>query len=196
MEEFVGRDKILKCSNCGYETGTAMDGLEALPDVLLHTLHHGSVKIQVMDVICHICSSIIVYDGFDDSVFCSNKFHAFTGDDLDLRVHDICCTGITFREARSSWIGRNSSQSSIYYRVGSIPSVTSQRANDAINAYMLLIRFSEQEINEIFTCSNCEEKLTNGSKRMSGVVMNGTAAGVLGVLLNFHRNKTVVPPVN
>ena len=56
---------------------------------------------------CRTFEKVIAYDGQDDALFCMVKYHAFTRELLDSWVHDICCTGITFREAHSAWIRSN-----------------------------------------------------------------------------------------
>ena len=52
--------------------------------VVLHTLHHRSIQLMLLDSICGDCQTILLYDG---------KKHIFTRELLDSWVWDICSTG-------------------------------------------------------------------------------------------------------
>ena len=49
---------------------------------------------------------------------------------------------------------------------------------------------------ELFSCTRSEELLPDSTKRMSGVLMEGSAIGILGNLLNFERNASQVRAVH
>ncbi len=111
-------------------------------------------------------------------------------------IYDVCSTGLTFRNSFSAWHGWCSSHSSRNSLMGAAPTGNRQRAAVARNAYMLLLRFSSFQLNELFSCSECERKLSDGRTRMDGIVTDGTATSVLGTLLNFQRNIKKIPVVN
>ena len=45
----------------------------------------------------------------------------------------------------------------------------------------------DDNVFKLFSCSKCERTLDDGSKRMNGVVMDGSAVGILGKLPKFQR---------
>lgn len=55
-----------------------------------------------------------------------------------------------------------------------------------------LSRSKEEDLFELFSCSTCEGKLADGSKRMDGVVMDGSAVAIVGKLPNLDRVANLV----
>lgn len=45
----------------------------------------------------------------------------------------------------------------------------------------------ETVLSSVFSCTTCEKDDGNGGKRLSAIVMDGTATGVPGALANFSR---------
>lgn len=62
----------------------------------LHTLHHGSVKIDFDDLRCNVCCRFTAYDGLHDRLFSVNKQHLFTRELLDVLMWDVCRFSGTF----------------------------------------------------------------------------------------------------
>ncbi len=50
-------------------------------------------------------------------------------------------------------------------------------------------------MHELFSCRNCERNSSNGGRTLDGVVMNGTAMGILGKLPKFERRSREMNPV-
>ena len=115
---------------------------------------------------------------------------------MDFWIHDICATGLTFRESFSSWARHNTSESASFHIIRAVPDINRQRANEAINYYMLTLQLPDHELACIFSCSICERTLSTGEKEINGVVMDGTAVGILGALPKFQRVKHEIPSVN
>jgi len=162
----------------------------------LHTLHHGSVDIEVIDLRCTSCLRIIPYDGMSDSLFCSNNKHAFTRELLDAWLWDVCGTGGSFRDAFSSWAAKSVSTSTALHIIGKPPDLNRQRANDAFTQFLMTLRFpSDSDAADLFSCSNCEGAAHDGVQRMDAIVMDGTAMGILGTLPQFERVSETIDPV-
>ena len=52
-------------------------------ETVLHKLHHGYVKIQVVEISCESCSQIARFDRERDGLFASLKREVFTREVLD-----------------------------------------------------------------------------------------------------------------
>lgn len=50
--------------------------------VYLHTLVHGSVSINVIDLHCPSCTDVILFDEVTQALFCLNKNNTFTQEPL------------------------------------------------------------------------------------------------------------------
>ena len=98
-------------------------------------------------------------------------------------------------EEYSVCIRWNPSQSSKFHRKGRIPIVNRQRANEAVNLYIIVLWFPSTDLHNTFSCDKCEEILPTGGNRMRVIVMEGTEAGIFGNLSNFQRNEMTVPAV-
>jgi len=162
----------------------------------LHTLHHGTLIVEVVDLKCPHCRTYNPFDGYSDGLFCFSKIHIFTRELLDSWVWDICGTGGTFRDTFSSWSSKAMSASATFHRLGREPSISRQNANEAFSEFLLKLRFPrEEDLHQLFSCATCEKETLDGQKRMDGIVMDGTALGILGTLPNFNRAINVVEAV-
>lgn len=56
---------------------------EKVIDTLLHTLHHGTISVRVIDFLCLKCGTYIAYDGLFDEVFRLNQYQLFSRELLD-----------------------------------------------------------------------------------------------------------------
>ena len=103
-EKYIGMDNETQCRHCG----TNIIGKEASNngrrEVNLHTLHHGSMKVDVMDLICPKCQCIVPYDGFGDALFCASNKNMYTRELLVSWVYDVCAVGAPFRDSFASWM--------------------------------------------------------------------------------------------
>ena len=193
---FVGIDYTFICRRCEAEYYTHDHVLRARRTVWLHTLHHGSLRISVTDLKCPGCNSVVYYDGLDDSVFCVTKNHTLTRELLDAWVWDTCGNGGTFRDAFSSWSSKAMMCSVELHRIGELGKLNRQVANDAFAAFLCTLQFpSEQDLSRLFSCSTCEKELPSGERVMDGVVMDGTAVGILDKLPQFQRDINLILPV-
>lgn len=74
------------------------------------------------------------------------------------------------------------------------PTVERQRANEAFNSFLTMLCFPNDVLNALFTCTKCELTLPDGSKLTERIVMEDTAAGILGELSRFERTKRLFQP--
>ncbi len=82
------------------------------------------------------------------------------------------------------------------HRLGFFPSYNRQRTNEALNSFLMTLRFlQENDMDKLFSCENCEKKLPNGDIILDGIVTDGTAEGILGKLPEFERITCEIDPV-
>ena len=187
-------DFYVKCPSCGFIVTDGNEAERTVRIALLHTLHHGSIEVEVADIICKNCRSEIPYDGFCDALFCLNKRHIFTRELIDGWLWEVCGTGGTFRDSFFSWDSRCVSPSSQFTLIRGPPRVNRQRGNEAFSKFLLLLELpSEEALNDLFSCRKCEVRDEHGNTRMEAVVMDGTALGILGSLPKFQRATSTVP---
>lgn len=193
---FVGIDDIVDCPECKYDARGSTSTTESQRKVWLHTLHHGEIEIVVTDLTCGICGACIPYDGLSDAIFCVTKKHTFSRELLDMWLWDICGTGGTFRDAYSSWASKSYATSASFHRIGKLSNVTRQLSNDAFTLFLKALKFPrDEDLAQLFSCSVCETNDVSGEKYLGGIVMDGTALGILGALPNFSRHEKRVCPV-
>ena len=72
-------------------------------DALLHTIHHGTISIRVIEFLRLKCGTYLHYDSSSDGVFRLTKDHLFSRELVDMWLWDVCGTGCTLCEACSSW---------------------------------------------------------------------------------------------
>ena len=77
--------------------------------VMLHTLHHGSITIVVIDSKYSKCGRFVSYNGAYDALFSVRKEHVLTSELLDAWLWYVCGIGGTFRDAFYSWSTKNRS---------------------------------------------------------------------------------------
>ena len=159
----------------------------------LHTLHSGSLKVKVLEVKCpeQECGLLIKYDDADKALFRMTKEHIFTRILLDGLFWTICGTGVVFRDALFSWSSKSCLKSARYHRLGSVSLFARQRGNEAFTSFLMTLLFSNDgDIFSLLTCSECESTLEYGWRRMDGILMDGSAIGILGrvPLSNASRN--------
>ena len=158
--------------------------------VVLHTLHHGSFELAVVDFVCKYFRSFMPYEGRNDGLFCFNKKHVLTIELLDTWLLDLCGTGVTFRDVFFSWESRSSSKTAGFH------TINRQTANEALCNFLMLLRLpSRSDFNDLFSCVSCKVIDTSGDERVEGVVMGGTAMGILRALPQFERVSLTISPI-
>ena len=139
------------------------------------------------------------YVGFYDGIFRLNRNKCFSRELLGMWLWDVCGTGGTFRDAYSSWSSKSYATSASFHRIGTDNYPTRQLNNQAFTTFLKKLTFhSEKHLVELFTCSDCETTDYDNNRILSGVVMDGTALGILGTLPQFVRpikECTAVPRV-
>ena len=189
-------DSILECQGCHYDARTSKDTVFQRRIVSLHTLHHGAISFWVTDFNCRYCGKLIPYDGLEDGVFCVNGKQVFTREVLDKWVWDICGSGGTFRDAYSSWSSKATAFSACFQIIGATLYVNRLLCNEVFSLFLKSLKFPRNEnLFELFSCSTCETRDSDGKRVLKGVVMDGTALGILGTLPNFSRHTKVVMPL-
>lgn len=195
---FEGQDCIMECDKCGKNWIVVDECMSEeyfcnRREVMLHTLHHGSRSIFVRDFRCE-CSNLIAYDGMSDGLFCATRHHVFCRDLLDAWMFDVCAVGMSFRDAFASWKRKSCSSSAELIWVHQRPIVKRRMGNLAFNAFLRTVKFSKNsDLHDLFSCRTCKVIDSSGVERWTGVVMDGTATGILSKLPTFNRPICIVP---
>ena len=108
--KFVGEDNYAWSHSCESRTVGYSFTKSNPRSFVLHTLHHGTIRIAVRDIICDVCRCLLPFEGAIISLFGLNKKHSFARELLDSWFWDICGTGGTFRDAFYSWHSRRSAK--------------------------------------------------------------------------------------
>ncbi len=141
-----------------------------------------------MDFFGRDCRQWITYDGYSDSLFCLNKTHLFKRELLDPWLWDLCGTGSTFRDVFSSWMTKGLASSGAFHRLGREIGVPHTRANEAFSLFLKTLIFPhDEDLYSLISCYKSQLNPDSPSRYLSGVVMDGTALGILGILPYFQR---------
>ena len=138
---FVGVDQAVFCSNCKEDIRENSAVVTRIRATILHTLHHGTIPIHVMDFVCNQCGLFIPYDGYSDGVFSVNKKHLFRRELLDMWLWDICGSGGTFRDACASSTSKSCAATAMYHRIGTENLAHRQLSNEAFTMFLKTLNF-------------------------------------------------------
>lgn len=206
-----------RCTTCTGCSSTMGDGGHRIMHrkITLFTVAFGSPSIIVRDWTCSKCNTLNLFEGSRTGIYPVAKYSAFTTEILYQWVVMVCFRSISFREAYETtrYIGR--SQELMSQRNTNLEQNDDRwnrrRANEAFRAFVLTIDVNSPEITRLlFSCPTCESQLTAEDKlilriptdkdvsnirRFNSLVIDGTSAGIIGSLPNFHRNgvKLVAP---
>jgi len=193
---FIGMDDMVICPRCKMDLTQLESRITIARKALLHTLHHGTIYIQVTDFSCGDCRQYIPYDGYSDALFCVDKNHILTRELLDAWLWGLCGTGGTFRDVFSSWQTQGLAPSSSFHRLGAEINLHRQKGNEAFSAFLKTLRFPhDDDLYALFSCPKCERDTESASRDLGAVVMDGTALGILGTLPKFNRETRLVSAV-
>jgi len=196
VPRFIGIDEEAKCPNCGVDVKLVDYPITFQRNASLHTLHHGTIDIQVTDFFCRDCRQYIPYDGYTDALFGITKHQIFTRELLDAWLWDLCGTGGTFRDVFSSWFTQSLSHSASFHRLGREIDANRQRGNEAFSAFLKTLKFpQDDDLYSLFSCKKCEREPRSESRDLAAIVMDGTALGILGTLPTFNRETRIISPV-
>lgn len=192
----IGVDDEVYCSNSEIDLKEGGNGISHVEKCVLHTLHHGSIPYLVTEFTCSNCGLRVFYDGLCHGVFRLNKTHLFSRELLDMWLWDICGTGGTFRDAYSSWSSKSYAATASLHRIGTDNFASRQLSNEAFTSFLKTLRFTrEGDLFELFSCPDCEKRDADGNRYFDGIVMDGTALGILRTLPNFIRQAEIVSAV-
>ena len=110
----------------------------------------------------------------------------------------VCGSGSTFRDAYASWSSKACAATASYHRIGAENLAHRKLSNDAFTMLLKTLRFpDDNDLFELFSCSTCENEDDDeaGSRYFDGVVMDGTALGILECLPEFVRNTQLISVV-
>ena len=143
----------------------------------LHTMHHGCVRIIICDFRCE-CGNPILYGGLSKTEFCVNLQHVLIRELLDAWIFDLRGMGIPFRDAFASCKRKALGTSARTILVFSPPMLTHKMGNVAFNLFLKTLQFSnDQDLYQVFSCTNCLTDDRLGNLVWSGVVMDRTETG-------------------
>ena len=110
-------------------------------ETVLHTLHHGCVKVQVVDISCESCSQIVIFDVERDELFAPSKRDVFTRELLDSWAYKVCAKGSTLKDSFDNWFERKSSITARTNRLGKEKLVWRRQANYAFYVFLNTLSF-------------------------------------------------------
>lgn len=134
-EKLLFVDFYVKCPSCSSICTAGDEAPRTVTSAQLHTLNHGSIKVDVAKISCTECGMEIPYDGLCDSLLRLNKGHLFTRELIDSWVWELCGTGGKFRDSFVSWDSRCVIPSTKMHLIGVPPEVNRQRGNEALLSF-------------------------------------------------------------
>lgn len=84
------------------------------------------------------------------------------------------------------------SSSADLHTIESHGKINRQKCNEAFNLFIKSLHFSNAELVELFSYPVCESTRSDGTRILDDIVMDGTAAGILGELPKFERPDSTV----
>lgn len=154
----------------------------------LHTLINGTIDIIVVDLVCPDCGEVARFDGIDCAMFSGGKKAIYQRDLLDYCLYQVSMVGGTFREAYELSKQVSRSLSAEYVRLGRPLAANRRAASSAFSAFLSAIALPPENVmSRVFECSRCEEVMSDGPTSIRGIVMDGTATGILGELPRYER---------
>ena len=112
----------------------------------MHTLHHSSVRIAVVDVRCPSCEKLLRYDGDWDGLFSYSVEHLFTPELIGRWTYDVCAKVSTFRDPFDTWFERCNSVTARIHKLDHQPLVGRRQANGALSALLKTLTSQHREI--------------------------------------------------
>ena len=95
-----------------------------------------------------------------------------------------------------SWKKKACATSARKHYVDLEPSLKRRMGNRAISLYLKTLGFpSDSILNSFISCTSCFRIQGDDFKRWDGVVMDGTATGILEKLSTFHNPKEVIQAI-
>ena len=165
---FIGEDRIFKCPKCKQWMKTSLPTDGSIPTIRkanLHTLHHGCIRIGVVDNIC-LCGNVVRYEGLSDGFFSVSKFNIFTRELLDAWVFDVCGLGLTFLEAFTSWKRKACSITARNQYIDLPLTLKCRMGNVVFTAFLRTLTLSSEDIlHKLFTCDVCLVPDGHGTRR-------------------------------
>ena len=136
---------------------------------------------------------MIPYDGMSDGLFSTTSQHIFTRDLLDAWMFDVCGVGMSLKDAFASWKRESSSYSDSSIWLQNPPLLKRRMGNVSFNTLLRTLRFSKaSNLFDLFLYRTCKTNTSAGISRWKGVVIDGTATGILSRLPKFHRPSLVI----
>ena len=191
-------DELEPYIKCGEVVYFEPDGLVSCESVTrlveFQGLRAGKVRVEVKDLICSVCGHVKIFDGRTEGVFFLNSTTVYSRELLDLCMYQVCGLGASFRESHevlhNIWMSV-----SLQYGRAELPDKSRRRqSSTCFMEFFSLLHFpSESVLSSLFSCSTCEKPYAGNTKRLDGVVMDGTAVGILKRLPLFQRPTQIVP---
>ena len=210
-----------KCERCGKEIDENGSPLSQR-ELFLTTLTQGTIVVEVHEWLCTHCNEYVSYKVARDTIFPAFEYLSYSYELLYKWVELVCYRGISFRmayETTRSMCDKPTSKALLgthghLFDLDTFIDVNPggrRRANDAFRAFVFRVDLSSPTFTKkLFSCSKCEQKLTECDKnqlgldevdissnatRLRGVVIDGTAAGILKQLPNYKRTKTPISEI-
>ena len=102
-------------------------------NAIVHTLHHVSIEVGVVDVKCVTCRKWLIYDGQREGIVSASKRELYTRELLDSWNYELAGNRNTFRDSFDNWFERCRSVTAEIHRIGERNLVDRRQANNALS---------------------------------------------------------------
>lgn len=121
----------------------------------------------------------------------------YARDITDFWMYQIAMLGGTFRSAYELSRSVSNSPTAVFSRLGETLLCNRRQASDVFGAFLSTLQYAGDDVlRGLFSCQECEYIDEDGNIRIKGIVMDGTATGILGQLPSFDRPSTVIEPAS
>lgn len=135
---YLTYDQYRVCDECDFHlkcTESARNCGATCRHVVVHTLLHGSITADVLDLICPRCNTTTTFDGRDSALFSWSVSVVHSSDIIDIWLYQIAMLGGTFRAAYELSRSVSNTATASLGRLGEPLSCHRRQASDIFSAF-------------------------------------------------------------
>lgn len=138
---------------------------------------------------CKKCNQLTLFDSRGSAVLVSSMYNVYLRELLDVLMYQIVCLGGTFREGYDLMKFQSHTASMRFARWGGFDLVCRRRStSNTFAIFLRVIEYPPDVLNDkVFRCTTGETSDASGKVMMYGLVIDGTATGILGDLPKLQR---------